>query len=447
MTVTLSPSQQKACTAFRAFLRHPTKKEFLLAGYAGTGKSFLVKYLLELAWDEYKLARLIAPKILPPNFIYSATTNKAVSVLKDMLGVSKGSTIHRTLGLAVRNNFSEGTTSLWEKNDPEDLRDSLLIIDEGSMINQELHGFIKKLTNSVKTCKVLYVGDSYQLPPVNENMCAIFNSIEDRYFLTDIQRQAADSPIITFSHKFREVLDDPSVDWPLFPSNGSSIIHHTSPITWHAALKNAYLKRHKPNDCKIIAWSNERVRNYNKWIRKQLGYTEPFEVDEILLCNDTLTDASGQIRAVTDSLYKVLSSEPDTQKGIEGHQLVLTRGRDYLSIFQPTNWGQANRLMRNLAKEAKAATEGKGDIWKSFWEIKNEWGDFRPLHAQTVHKSQGSTYNEVFVDIDDIGSNPTWYEIARLLYTAITRASTKVHLYGNIRTVVPALVQAQQRSR
>ena len=58
----------------------------------------------------------------------------------------------------------------------------------------------------------------------------------------------------------------------------------------------------------------------------------------------------------------------------------------------------------------------------------------RPIYASTVHKSQGSTYREVFVDLNNITKNNNWREVARLVYVAITRASENVHLYGELKT-------------
>ena len=173
----LSPSQDKACSAFLQFLRDPNKHEFLLAGPAGTGKSFLVTYLLDLVRDEHKLVRLIAPHTPMPQFHFTATTNKAAHVLSSMVN-APATTIHQTLGLTIQTNFNTGKARLIKKNDTKNLNHSVLVIDEGSMINQELLQHIQKARRDFRECKILYVGDSYQLPPVNENTCPIFHKTE-----------------------------------------------------------------------------------------------------------------------------------------------------------------------------------------------------------------------------------------------------------------------------
>jgi len=434
--ITLSPSQQKATDAFRSFLQNPDKTEFLLSGFAGSGKSFLVTYLIDLVRDEYKMIRLIDPSAKPTKFHFTATTNKAANVLNTMVA-EPTKTIHSALGLIIR--YSYGKEHLVQKNDPVDLNHSVLVIDESSMINAELLQMIRDTAKAHMDCKILYVGDSYQLPPVKEDTCSIFTTIPDSYFLTDIQRQAADSPIITFSHKYREILDDPALEWPSIPHDGKNIFHYTDKAEWVETLKNSFLQTHGTDDLRILAWSNDRVRDYNSWVRRQIGYSQPFEKGEVLVCNSAIMVKNNRVRARNDSLHTVQSSEPKTLFNIPGHQLVLkaAAGEDYLTVFQPTDWEATKYLLAKISKAATAAkkrgdTSKSAELWKGFWMIKNEWGDLRPLHAQTVHKSQGSTFQEVFIDVGDIAKNNKWYEVARLMYVAITRASHKVHLYGNL---------------
>ena len=435
--IVLSKSQEEACTAFRKWHRNKDSMEFLLSGFAGSGKSFLVSYLIDFVRDEYRILRVIDRNIKPTNFHFTATTNKAAGVLSDMLQ-APAKTIHQALGLVLRNSRDNGSTYLEQKNDPVNLNHSVLVIDEASMVNTELLEYVRKTAKKHKDCKILYVGDSYQLPPVKENTCPIFSRTEDVYFLTEIQRQAAGNPIIAFSHKYREILDNPQTPWPKIPNDGTNILHYTDPAEWRKALKGAYLNTHDPDELKVLAWKNKRVRGYNDWIRKQLGYTRPFEVGEILQCNSTIT-MNDRIRAKTDSLHTVQDSHPVVQHGVAGYMLTVGQNQhsDHLSVFQPNDWDEADALVGKIASAAKAAKRNKEwdksrELWSAFWEIKNGWGDFRPLHAQTVHKSQGSTYTEVVIDVANVGENNKWYEVARLMYVGITRASHRVHLYGTL---------------
>jgi len=76
--------------------------------------------------------------------------------------------------------------------------------------------------------------------------------------------------------------------------------------------------------------------------------------------------------------------------------------------------------------------EDRRAAWRAFFEIKRNFHDVRPPYCQTVHKSQGSTYKFSFVDVGDVGRNTKWYETARLLYVALTRASHTAFTIGEL---------------
>lgn len=433
--IILSPGQTKTCDAFREFLLDDTLTEFLLSGFAGSGKSFLVNYIVDLVRDEYKMIRLIHPAAREPKFYFTATTNKAARVLGNFIGAD-ATTIHQLIGLTVRNNFSTGTTFLAESREGgKDLDNSIVVIDEGSMITRELLQWIRKKATEAVNCKVMYIGDNYQLPPINETSSPLFDAIPkaQTHFLTEIQRQAAGSPIIKLSQGYRDILDDAGC-WPTPVNDGTTIIVHTDVTSWRIAVRSAYQEDHGPDDLRVLAWTNDRVAGYNKWIRKQMGYTsEIFDVGEIVSSNAPIIK-NNRILAATDSFHKVLSIRPSLQNNIQGHmvEVRVRHGQDTMTVFQPDCWVAARQVLSDKAKIAKRTRdpEKRSEQWAEFFQMKNEWADFRPIHAQTVHKSQGSTYRKVFIDVNDIGRNNRWYEVARLMYVAITRASHEVHFYG-----------------
>ena len=79
-----------------------------------------------------------------------------------------------------------------------------------------------------------------------------------------------------------------------------------------------------------------------------------------------------------------------------------------------------------LAARAKADPSN----WKKFFEVKETWLDLRAVYASSIHKSQGSTYDTVFLNLADIGKNWNATDVARLLYVGITRAAKQVVCYG-----------------
>jgi ATP-dependent exoDNAse (exonuclease V) alpha subunit len=71
--------------------------------------------------------------------------------------------------------------------------------------------------------------------------------------------------------------------------------------------------------------------------------------------------------------------------------------------------------------------------WREFFEFKDQsFADLRPIHGTTIHRSQGSTYEKVFVDLSDIGRNTRRDVLLRLLYVALTRSRGDVIVTGEL---------------
>ena len=90
------------------------------------------------------------------------------------------------------------------------------------------------------------------------------------------------------------------------------------------------------------------------------------------------------------------------------------------------NGNTLDRYPQLTDKRRKAA-------WVQFFAFKDEsFADLRPVHASTVHWSQGSTYEKVFVDLTDIGRSTRRDVLLRLLYVALTRARGDVYVTGEL---------------
>ena len=419
--IILSPSQQKVIDTFPGFLMNE-EREMSISGFAGSGKSFLVKYLADMGEKQQKLVKYIDPRIPHRKLIFSATTNKAARVLQDMLKNRETTTIHRVLGLKVKNNYSNGKTYIEQKVERPNLQNTIIFIDEASMINNQLLDIIRNTIQKVKDCKVIYIGDKYQLPPVFEEASAIFDHPNTQH-LEEIQRQVADSPIIKLSAKYRECLDTVG-NWPTIETTQNTIIHYKDKNDFFKAIAKRYTQtNYHSDDYRVLAWTNKRVRDFNTWIKKLKGITEPFTVGEHVITNKPIFWGR-QIQASTDSQHVIRSVEPTRVDGVNGYYITLELMDDAFKFFQPKNWDDADKLTKTFAADKD---------WTNFYAIKEGWLDLRPVHACTVHKSQGSTYKETFIDLNDISKNTKWNEVCRMVYVAITRASNKVHLYGELK--------------
>jgi len=422
--IKLSPSQLEVVEAFPAFLMDDTQ-EMTISGFAGSGKTFLVKYLIEEAAIKHqKMLRLIDADIPQRKILLSATTNKAATVLEQTIN-KEVKTIHSLLGLKVQNNYRTGATTLTYGGNETRLTNSILFIDEASMISHQLLQILRERLKEYPTCKVVFIGDSYQLPPVKEDVCPIFNKSDNTFFLREIQRQVAGNPIIQLSAQYRDCLDNHEKEWPTIPHDGKHIVYYEDKMDYFAAIKKAYTAPHAATDYKVVAWANSRVNEYNTWIRNLQGYFKPYEAGETVVSNKPLFHGSNLI-ASTDTLHEIHDVQDGHIDGVPGFIIELAKYRG-AHFFQPADWKVANRLAAIRAKEAKKTRD-----WSGYFQIKEQWTDLRPVHSSTVHKAQGSTYREVFVDLNNIGLCNQWRDVARLVYVAITRASETAHIYGKL---------------
>jgi hypothetical protein len=223
------------------------------------------------------------------------------------------------------------------------------------------------------------------------------------------------------------MLDDTSQDWPEIVPDGETVFRYDDKVKWFSALREAYSESHGPDDLKIVAWKNSRVLRYNDWVRSLLGHTESIERGDLVTTNKPMF-CERTIVAPTDYRMEVESvvkgkDTIDKRWEVDGYWVTFTKWGPGVRVFCPENWLEVNVLTKQLAKCKD---------WGPYFAIKENWADLRPIHASTVHKAQGSTYREVFIDLEDIGNNTRWRDVVRLMYVAITRASHKVHIYGNI---------------
>lgn len=181
--------QPKAYEEIRMFFLLGGGGMYVLQGYAGTGKTFMLSELIELL--EIKGRPLV-----------TAPTHKAVKVLRDMIKNCPDSmTTHAALGMKqIINN--DGTIAFKPDHSlgfpAEDY--THIIVDEASMINDEIFNVIAPLADQGK--KILFVGDPLQIPPVGQEYSMPFNKeVRKKYgievsVLNTIIRQAEGNPII-----------------------------------------------------------------------------------------------------------------------------------------------------------------------------------------------------------------------------------------------------------
>lgn len=426
----LTEEQKNVIKTFMKFLIDPKEKFMIIQGPAGSGKTTMIKAMLEAMDKEFKLLKTLLCENQDKNFNIklTATTNKAVAVLRELSGDPSVGTVHSTLKLTLKKNFNTGTEDLVQTHSWCELYNTVLILDEASMLDSVTFEYMK--TTLQGKSKAVLIGDIYQLAPVKQKE-SIMQRLIGRVPTTTLNTvMRHDGNILEAATAFREVVSSGSFENILLSKD---VIHIDGPV-FKKEIEQAFLSpKYTPNKAKILTWSNDRVQEYNNHIRKIKGLGEQFQEGEVVVTNNPII-SSGFIIPV-DSVVRIDKIyEPTYLHGVPGNYV---KTNNCIPCFLPHDYNKAKLLMKQLAKEANAKElknnpNKRKQLWMTYFDIKNTWLDLRSQYASTVHKAQGSTYDEVFIDLYDIGRCNIPSDVARLLYVAISRAKNRVVLSGKL---------------
>ena len=412
--ITLTPDQQNALEQFTLFLTDPSEQVFVLEGYSGTGKTTLVKTLLDKLPALMKTAKLINPKVRQFDVELTATTNKAAENFGMITGMSVV-TIHSYLGLRVNTDYHTGKTTLMPAKNNTFKEGDLLFIDEASYIDKDLLGWIFKLT---RNCKIVFMGDPAQLTPVKSSSTPVFEASNFmKAQLKQVVRQTEGNPIVDLSTKFRQTVE--SGEFFKFVPDGHHI-QYLDRDAFNAAVEAEFCRPDwRYSHSKVLAWTNKRVIEYNHYIRDRALGDPNFQVGDYAVCNKFVSFNRKSIK--TDQLVCITGIGQDTERhGVIGNYVIL----DYqVELFFP----KSLEAKKALIKQARATEQ-----FSMADEAENRWVDLRAAYACTVNKSQGSTFDKVFIDIDDIARCNNGEQIARLMYVAVSRARNNIYLTGDL---------------
>lgn len=448
----LNEGQAKAHDSLVEFIRSPKSAEmFLLEGYAGTGKTFLIGQLISYVNKNFKYW----------NIAVTAPTNKAVKVLKrSSVSNSRNiefATIHKLLGLKEEIT-SEGkqifTSEFGNNANIEGFQ--ILIIDEVSMLNDELFIEIQRYARSLK---IIFLGDPAQIPPVNKVDCIPFTKEgQEKYkisvsLLTEIMRQKNGNPIIEASFEIRQnlVLSNLSISNDTNindQGNGLICINPTYKEDELRQLLEKYFAsiefNEDPDHCKVIAWRNKTIGQMNLMIRKMLFGNELKKImpSEKLIANKPITFQSGPVKIIlftTNEEFEVLSYEIYTNKaGFKYYDLVVSwtsingdamKIKD-VRVLHEDSEVSFNEKVESMRKHAIGVKDHwlRKTAWTDYYNFARQFADVGYNYSISAHKSQGSSYKNVFILEDDINLNKNVVERNRIKYTAMTRAVDKIYI-------------------
>ena len=421
----LTNSQQEAADKLITFLLNQ-EEELVLTSGAGYGKTHLISWFVNEGYSRY--LQICAENQIPVMFdrrpVVTATTNKAAEVLSTKLSVP-ADTIHSYLGVVVKEDYETGTTYLKKGDSFSPKFREIVFIDECSMIDAQLYRLIKE---ALFNCKIIYVGDKDQLAPVNSGLSPIFSSGIPQIELTENVRLKNHPEMLELAEQLKGTVRT-GIFKPIKAREG--VIELLDGNRMQSLINELFLTPSYDN--KIVTYTNKKALAYNDYIKYDLRhYESPFVVGEHYIVNSVLLVPSAY------SKKKIFNTEEEIIIEEIGETTVYTdclipfeiiqlKARDYLgnlvTFYAPRDSAQ---FLASLKCEAKYKR------WKSYFRAKETIADLRLADSSTVHKAQGSTYKNIFVDLSDLSSCREADTVARLLYVACTRATDHVYLYGTL---------------
>ncbi len=435
------------------FLTNDKKDEiFVLKGYAGTGKTTVISTIVNNLVELNKKYVLLAP------------TGRAAKVIANYSD-KPAFTIHKKIYFPKKNKGGGVTFTIM----PNKHKNTIFIVDEASMISDsdsenkmyangslldDLVFYIYSGTN----CKLLLLGDTAQLPPINRDESPALNtdilrmnydmeveSIE----LDEVMRQEENSGILYNATALRELLEEQFFEEFRFTLRGfKDITRLQDGYDIQDAIQSAY-SNYSIEDTAFIVRSNKRANAYNQQIRMKIldKESELSTGDFLMVVKNNyfwLKDsdeagfiANGDIIEVLEifgfmELYsfkfaKVKVRMVDYPNQISFETIVLL---DTTTSETPSlSYEESNRLYQ----EVLADYESEGAQYKRLAKVKeNEFFNALQVkfsYAITCHKSQGGQWNTVFIEQPYLPEGIT-QDYVRWLYTAMTRAKDKLYLIG-----------------
>jgi exodeoxyribonuclease-5 len=376
-----------------------------LLGPAGTGKSFLITRLAERLSEEGLKVLVVAP------------THQAAGQLEeiydgDSLTVN---TVQSALGLVLKRD-GQGDYELVPDGEPDVGEHDLVICDEASMVGSEVWSYVVASTRG-SDLKWLFVGDQFQLPPVNEAPSPALQ--QPGAELTEIVRQAAGNPIIEIATQIREggtfyPMPDPK-------TNGEEGIYEIR--SYKATEKAARGVEKNPRGTRVLCWRNQTVRKWCRRIKNTLYSGEDRFTEGMHLLAQSSWAPEDTIKFHTSDLLEVQEArETDEKIGTSGPTVPVwsldvknhTASTRHSGVLVPRDGAQ--KTIDSYTDKMAQRQE-----WSELYEVKESFAEVRYGAATTVHRAQGTTLDTVLVDTDDLAANWDDAERNALQYVAATR--------------------------
>ncbi|AXH72066.1 MAG: AAA domain protein [Podoviridae sp. ctda_1] len=424
-TLALNEGQEKAADAFFAFLMSD-QREMIVSGAGGTGKTHLMGYMVDTIMPRYeKMCELVNKKQKYHDVVMTATTNKAAEVLGNSTGRPTG-TIHSYLNLKLSEDFSTGVSKLERSKSWKMHSGDVVFVDEASMVNAALHRCIGEANLD---CKIVYVGDHCQLAAVGESKPNVFTLGLQQANLTEQMRNSGNPALMNLCNQLRRTVET-GVFEPIEIVPGS--IDHLSGAAMQHMVDTTFIDPEV--DSRILAFTNDRVNQYNGHIRNLRGLPATFTVGEHLVVNKAYQHAP-TVMVSTESEVRIIELYPETTfVEVDNDHPDVKLEIQYAAIEDQFGKVLTNvPIIQDTVHRARLMSYFKSTKqWRKYYNLQNNFPDLRQRDASTTHKAQGQTFDTAFIDLTDISRCPNPSMAARLLYVAFSRARHRVFCYGEL---------------
>lgn len=438
----LNDEQSKLLESLIDFISQQIIKFFLIDAKGGTGKTFTLK-----SFRDYMKGKKMKYNFLTP-------TNKAKKVL-EQTGVSC-QTIHKFFRYSV--SYTEDGKEVYELKIP-DILPEVIIIDECSMIDKKLLSYIYSLKEK---CHIIFCGDRKQLPPVGEVESDVYK-IKFYKTMSLTQNMRADNL------KLNSIID--------IYRNTSNGVNYKE-ISFCCFSRKDFLKKiiesfKKGEDSVVLAYSNSQVASYNNTIRAKIFNIDETELEdyypgETIVFTDyvKIFDPCEKRIVYENKLLEILHDDGDDEKKryncyytssnatIESiividmkielffkktleykcFKIKLENGDIIYKPYDNRELGIFKKYFSNYHRYIKNYPKNKKELWKRYYEYKKILNaPIEYVYSMTIHKSQGSGWDNVFLDEKNVYLCLSKCASTRkkALYTAVSRAKKNVYIAPN----------------
>ena len=443
------PNEQQlmVLAAICRFIEMPWENQdrlFLLAGYAGTGKTSLVGGIVKALASQGRNVVLMAP------------TGRAAKVFSHSAG-RRAFTIHRYI-------YRGGTVTNPGMVLAENRQvNTLFIVDEASMIGDSAEGLSSSslladlihYVYSSQGCRLLLMGDDAQLPPVGLDLSPAmkpevlrgFGLKVSRAQLTMTARQQLRSGILWNATRLRRLMQQPQLPAPQLRVHGFADVRTVEGTELADCIAADYAADGVDNTI-VITRINARATRFNLAIRSLINLSEEelVRADRLMVAKNNYFVcrgiqgidfiANGDM-AVVNSIHStemrhglrfadVTLTMPDSDLTLDAKIILDSLVTDHPSLDQPTE----ERLRASVVAEAtggkpvsasEAAKILRADPYYNALRVKY-------AYAVTCHKAQGGQWTNVYIDLGYMPPEQQELEFYRWLYTAVTRSTTRLNL-------------------